>query len=639
MKLSVLNNHQDIAIDTAQEIYDAIQKKNKEREYFVLGLATGSTMEPVYTELVRMHKEQDLDFSQVKFFNLDNYIGLSKSDRNNYEEQLYQLFLKKINAHPDNINLVSSAQDFDHAAYEEEIKNAGGIDIQLLGIGRNGHIGFNEVGSNISSPTRKIKLSKETIEDNGKFFNQIDSETSQTETIPLTAHTRGISPILKAKRIICLASGHAKAQAVRKIFLKGTIEELPVRALIQHPKEKTFVNKVKILVDVDALALFNEDDLMEHTDLTKSQRKKVIKAHQFYLVSLKIKEVNHKVLLPQMFDFYNPRTMSINESFNPNNQDHLSDLATCLNAAECISVGAHPDDAEIMAGPMMLKATKPWLTLILTNGAATNNTLNGEYAQFTPEQLTQMRQIEQRQAATYAGVPLIMCKFPTAAIIGDMGENTLLKARRTMSGLFNAMKNLKIVYGHNPLDEHDTHINTFAEQVEALRTLSDEKLKEIKIWGMEVWGILHVAKQRLLKIPIENKELLSRWRTLISFYQSQIAGQGRDYSEATIDRAFGNAGYQTHPHGGNPSPGLLLAADLTDLVQKRSLSINDMVRELMSELNKQVINRTERIINDKNSSNKKAEVTSNLSNSFFSAPKEEKDEQETLGGMSFCTIS
>jgi glucosamine-6-phosphate deaminase len=628
----VLNNHQAIAIRAAKEIHDAIKEKALKSEFFVLGLATGSTMEPVYAELIRMHQEEQLDFSQVKFFNLDNYVGLAQGDRNNYDEQLHRLFLSKVNVDPNNVNLVSSAIDFDHQAYEKAIKAAGGIDIQLLGIGRNGHIGFNEVGSTINSLTRKIALSQETKDDNGKYFNQIDKKTSHTEVIPLSAHTRGISPILEAKKIICLANGHAKAQAVKNIYKPGSVEELPVRALHQH-------SNVMTLVDLDALALFDEDDLTAHTNLDERQKIEVIEANQFYPVVLNIKGVSHEILLPQQFDFYNPKTMGINESFDYKNETHLTDLAACLAASACISVGAHPDDAEIMAGPMMLQATEPWLTLILTNGAATNNTLNGEYGKYTPEKLTQMRQMEQRQAARFADVPLIMCKFPTAAITGDMGENTLLKARMTMRGLFKAMKSLRIVYGHNPLDEHDTHINTFSEQVLALRSLSDERLKDIKVWGMEVWGILHVSKQRLLKIPIENKELLSQWRELIGFYQSQIAGQGRDYSEATIDRACGNAGYQTHPHGANPSPGLLLAADLTDLVQKKSLSINDMTRELMFELKEQVICRTERVINDRNSRNRKVSVTGNTSISFFPDPKKTSDEDDMLGGMSLCAIS
>jgi len=150
-------------------------------------------------------------------------------------------------------------------------------------------------------------------------------------------------------------------------------------------------------------------------------------------------------------------------------------------------------------------------------------------------------------------------------------------------------------------------------------------LKDIKIWGMEVWGILHVAKQRLLKIPVENETLLAKWHEMIGFYKSQIAGQGRDYSEATIDRARGNAGYQTHPHGMNPSPGLLLAVDLTDLVKNKSMSVIDMNRYLMSELNEHVTHRTEILFNDRNIGKKRKGTL----HDFFPSSKKACNEQDS----------
>ncbi|MDF1683346.1 MAG: 6-phosphogluconolactonase [Legionellaceae bacterium] len=618
--LTVLNNHPAIAILAAQEISEAIKNKAERGESFVLGLATGSTMEPVYAELIRMHQEELLDFSHVIFFNLDNYVGLDPDDRNNYDKQLHDLFLTKINADSAKIFLVSSAFDFDHDAYEALIKSKGGVDIQLLGIGRTGHIGFNEVGSSACSLTRETELSQETRDDNGKFFNQINKITHQTETIPLTAHTRGIGPILEAKKIICLANGHGKAQAVQELFEPGTVEELPARALHLHPN-------TMICVDLDALALFNHGGLTAYTDLDADQIKTVIKTNQSHTITLQIRGGAHDILLPPQFDFYNPKTMDINDAFDFTNQAHLTDLAACLEAAVRISVGAHPDDAEIMAGPMMLEASSPWLTLIVTNGAATNNTLNGEYSKYTPEELTSMRQQEQREASRFAGVPLIMCKFPTPAITGDMGVGVLQRARVTLGELFGAMQSLEMVYGHNPFDEHDTHVNVFAEQVEALRGLSDERLSRIKIRGMDVWGIQHVAKTRQLKIPVEHEHehVLTEWYKMINFYKSQIASQGRDYSETTINRARGNAGYHTHPHGANPAPGLILATDLTDLVHRKSLSISNMVRELISDLNEQEIHQKDMILRDRNAGKRKREATGVITHGVFACSKDIDD--------------
>jgi glucosamine-6-phosphate deaminase len=602
LKLTVLNDHPAIAVRAAQDIAQNIKTKADNHEHFNFGLATGSTMEPLYAELIRMHREEGLHFNHVHFFNLDNYIGLAHDDRNNYDVQLRQLFLNHIDANPEHIHLVSSDHDFHHDAYEAQIETLGGIDIQLVGLGGgSGHIAFNEYGSSLNSSTRQITLSQKTLEDNSRFFNQINKKTNRTETIPLTAHTRGLGPILKAKAIVCLVNGHNKAKALKAMFEHGTIESLPARALHHHAN-------TMVLVDRDALALFDQQALDTHTDLNAEQKNQLFRSNQPYAVTVSINGEMHELLLPPHFDFYNPNTMQINEAFDPRNQAHLDDLAANLGAVTDVVIGAHPDDAEIMAGPMMLEKTSPWLTLIVTNGAATHNTLNGEYSQYTPEQLTRLRQMEQRQAADFARVPVIMCKFPTAAMTGDMGQATLQNVRITMRGLFGSMPNLTNVYGHNPFDDHDTHINVLAEQVNALRFLNTARLETIKIWGMEVWGTLHAATQRLLKIPVEHESTLEKWHEMISFYQSQIASQGRNYAITTVQRARGHAGYQTHPHGANPAPGLLLAMDLTDLVHQKSRSMHAMVETLMSELDAEVTQKTRRIL--RNRDNTDADLSS-----------------------------
>ncbi|MDF1646484.1 MAG: 6-phosphogluconolactonase [Legionellaceae bacterium] len=592
---TVLNDHPAIAIRAARAIADAIKKKAEQNKPFVLGLATGSTMEPVYAELIRLHQAGELSFSHVKCFNLDNYVGLPRDDRNSFEAQLHQLFLKHVNVLPENIHLVSSDTDFNHSAYEALITASGGIDIQLVGLGGEGHIAFNEKGSDENTPTREVRLSSKTKEDNGKYFNQIDKTELRIKPIPDTAHTRGIGPILQAKKIIFLANGHAKAHAVHAMCAPTPVQALPARALHMHPN-------LLALVDQDAISLFNAHELQEHTDLDLNQSRKTLEKNQSHWVNLDIRGNTHRILLPPQFVFFNPQTMHLDESFDYTNPNHLNDLAAHLAKAKHLVVGAHPDDAEIMAGPIMLESPKDWLTLIVTNGAATNNTLNGEYSQYTPEQLTNERQMEQRRAAKLANIPVIMCKFPTPAITGDMGEETLAKARTTLAGLFGSMINLEKVFGHNPLDSHDTHVTVFAEQVRALRTLCAERLNLIDILGMEVWGLLFVADTRLKKIAINTETLLTGAQELIGLYQSQIEAQGRDYSKTTVARAYGNAGYQTHPHGENPAPGLLLAVHLTDLVQNKAVSVIEMVQTLFSELEAQMMNRTNTLFRPKHPS-------------------------------------
>lgn len=578
MEFSVLENHLAIAESAACEIAEEIRTKNERGKPFVLGLATGSTMEPLYKALIKLHKEQGLDFSNVKFFNLDNYIGLSKTDRNNYAFQLRELFLNHINAKPENIDLVSSDKDFDLQAYEERILASGGIDIQLLGIGRSGHIGFNEVGSSITSISREIELSQETLEDNGKYFNQIDDITNKQESIPHTAHTRGIALILQAKKILCLANGHGKAPAIKKIFEEGLVEEHPARALLNH-------ENTKIIVDQEALSLFSETELSKLAHLPKEKVDDVFAKTQAKRFEVELDGRLIELCLPPQFDFFDPAVMGIDEPFDFRNDIHTTALIRALRNAKQLSAGAHPDDAEIMAGPMMLKASEEnqWLTLILTNGAASNNSLNEEFKDLTPEELTLRRQREQRQASAYAKVPLIMCKFPSPAVTGDMGEETLAGVRETLSKLFASMTSLETVYAHQPFDKHATHKVSFARTIEALRTLSDERLNAIEVKGMEVWGSLDVCDHRIRKIQIRNKQILRDWQTLIAFYESQIAGQGRDYSLATIERAQGHAGYQTHPHGANPAEALLLAAELSDLVRDKECSLYEMLHTLAKE--------------------------------------------------------
>ncbi|MDF1678813.1 MAG: 6-phosphogluconolactonase, partial [Legionellaceae bacterium] len=586
--INVLDNHSSVGVEGASVIANDIKTKLKTHKIYVLGLATGSTTDPLYAELVRMHREENLDFSSVVCVNLDNYVGLPETDRNHYGYQLRQRFLNHINCKEENIHLVSSSPDFSHAAYEALIKRLGGVDLQIVGVGGEGHLAFNEQGSDENSETREVELSERTKIDNGKYFNQIDPNTEKMEVIPSTAHTRGIKPILEADKILLLVNGYAKAQVMRAFFEKGTVQALPVRALHQHPS-------VTIFADKAALALFDARMLQLHTHLNEAERHAIMLANQPYTVSLTTEGVAKELWLPPRFDFYDPTMMKEDETFDHTNRAHLRWLSTCLEKTTQLGVGAHPDDVEIMAGPDMLAAKDTWLTLVVTDGAATSNTLNGDYAKYSPEALTNMRQAEQRKAAKRANVPLIICKFPTAAIAGDMGTETLDDAKKTMSSLVQAMPNLTTVIGHQPSDVHDTHIRVLALQVHALRTLSDMQLKGITVLGREVWGLMLAIEARLRKKLVMTEAELDEWAELIAVYESQIAGQGRDYSLTTIERARGNAGYQTHPHGANPPVGLLLALDLTDLVYDKKLCVSQFEARLLRELEKQTQSRTQRI--------------------------------------------
>ena len=176
----------------------------------VLGLATGATPLGLYKELVRMHKDEGLDFSQVTTFNLDEYVGLTQNHPQSYHYFMHENLFKHINIPKQNIYIPSGTTDNYEAFcawYEQRIHDCGGIDLQLLGIGSDGHIAFNEPSSSLGSRTRIKTLAQQTIEDNARFFDTLDQ-------VPIYAITMGVGTILEARKIILLASGKNKASAV-----------------------------------------------------------------------------------------------------------------------------------------------------------------------------------------------------------------------------------------------------------------------------------------------------------------------------------------------------------------------------------------------------------------------------------------
>src|SRR5579872_4176984 len=178
-----------------------------------LGLATGSTMITFYKELVRLHREESLDFSGIVSFNLDEYLGLPATHPESFHYFMHENLFRHVNAKPENIHIPdgSVSENYDRycSSYEQAIRDAGGIDLQILGIGRNGHIGFNEPTSSLGSRTRIKVLTKETIDDNRKSFQP-------GEKVPECAVTMGIGTILEARRILLLASGRRKQIPSRK---------------------------------------------------------------------------------------------------------------------------------------------------------------------------------------------------------------------------------------------------------------------------------------------------------------------------------------------------------------------------------------------------------------------------------------
>ena len=216
----------------ANEIAILIRKKQKEKKHCVLGLATGSSPISVYNELVRMYKEEGLSFSNVISFNLDEYFPMKKVDTQSYYHFMDVHLFSHVDIKPQNIYIpngsLNNDQVNDHCLnYEKKIHELGGIDFQLLGIGRTGHIGFNEPGSNYNSLTRLVHLDYITRNDARKSFYGI-------ENVPTTALTMGIETIRKSKRIVLLAWGQNKSLVIKKAIQDEIDSNIPASFLQNH---------------------------------------------------------------------------------------------------------------------------------------------------------------------------------------------------------------------------------------------------------------------------------------------------------------------------------------------------------------------------------------------------------------------
>jgi glucosamine-6-phosphate deaminase len=219
-------------------IESLIRQNNSAGQPTVLGLPTGSTPVGIYRELIRLHKEAGLDFSRVITFNLDEYLGLSADDPHSYHRWMQETFFNQVNIRSENIHIpdgtisVEQAEDY-CADYEQLIRRAGGIDLQILGIGRTGHIGFNEPGSTRHSRTRLTTLDPVTRRDAaGDFFGE--------ENVPQQALTMGVGTILEARKIVILAFGEHKAPIVQRA-VEGEMTDAIAASFLQKHPDTTFI--------------------------------------------------------------------------------------------------------------------------------------------------------------------------------------------------------------------------------------------------------------------------------------------------------------------------------------------------------------------------------------------------------------
>jgi len=227
MRVIIVQDYEELSECAADIVVSALEDKPN----LVLGLATGSTPEGLYARLAAAHRNDGLDFSQVVTFNLDEYVGLPSDHPQSYRRFMDEKLFNHINVDPANIHIPNGmAQKLtEHCLqYEDAIAEAGGVDVQVLGVGRDGHVGFNEPGTSLGSWTHVTALTRETIEDNARYF---DSE----DEVPRFAVTMGIATILDSRTALFLATGEGKADAVQATIEGPVTSTITASALQLHP--------------------------------------------------------------------------------------------------------------------------------------------------------------------------------------------------------------------------------------------------------------------------------------------------------------------------------------------------------------------------------------------------------------------
>lgn len=256
MLIVVLPDYQAVSLCAADLVARALERKPG----LVLGLATGATPLGLYRELVRRHAEDGLDLSKAVTFNLDEYLGLAADHPATCRRYMIDHLFSKVNIPPQQVFMPDSrpTDDLEQycAAFEEAIREAGGIDLQILGIGLNGHLGFNEPGSSLASRSRIVSLSRVTREANRQNFGN-------DEAVPEAAFTMGLGTIAEARRLLLLATGQSKAGVVAAALEGPLTASLPASLLQMHP------DSVVLLDEAAAARLTRREDYDRHAAMVR----------------------------------------------------------------------------------------------------------------------------------------------------------------------------------------------------------------------------------------------------------------------------------------------------------------------------------------------------------------------------------
>lgn len=239
MEVKIYENSDELALACA-DLFTDVMKTKKDA---VLGLATGASPVKTYNELIKRYKNGEISFKEIKTYNLDEYVDLPRDDKNSYYTFMHENLFNHVDIEEENVHVLNgNAEDpvKEAAEFDKMIDEAGGIDIQLLGIGTNGHIGFNEPADEFTKGTFKVKLTDSTIKSNSIYFDK--------DSMPRYALTMGIESIMKAKKIVLIANGTSKAKAIAAAVNGEVTPACPASVLQKHPD-------VVFLIDKEAASL------------------------------------------------------------------------------------------------------------------------------------------------------------------------------------------------------------------------------------------------------------------------------------------------------------------------------------------------------------------------------------------------
>ena len=576
-------NSNEASLLIAREICDLIKSKQEKKKNCVIGFATGSSPTKVYQEIIRIHKEESLSFYNVIAFNLDEYYPIEKDDNNSYHHFMNENLFDHIDIPKENINIPSgeiSEKEIKKfcSSYEKKIDKNGGIDIQLLGIGRTGHIGFNEPGSHFNSITRLITLDHTTRFDASKSFNGI-------ENVPSKALTIGIRTIFNSKRIIMMAWGIQKSHIVKK-SVENNITSLIPTTYLQNHKNTTLVLDKECSSE---LTRFKTPWLVGPCDWSDVMKRKAI---------VWLCEITEKSILKLTDEDYNKNGLSdllalegssyeLNiKMFNhfqntisgwpggkPNSDDSTRPERKNPNPKRVIIFSPHPDDDVISMGGTFDRLVSQGHEVHIAYQASGNvavsdhdalkfievssdmfagdsnskiKSLIKEMKNKKPDKIDspEVRQLkgfirkrEAIAATRYIGIPDSNTHFMNLPFYetGRIKKNPLSKKDILMAAsLINKIKPHQIYAAGDLEDPHGTHKVCLDIVFEALESLKGEKfIKDCWLWlyrgAWLEWDIHEID----MAVPMSPAQVL-RKRKAIFFHQTQKDGvmfQGQDLRE------------------------------------------------------------------------------------------------------------